>query len=170
MNKNIIFLYIVFFLFFSKNLLLATEYKFTEIQGNLYKPWGMSFINEDEILITQKSGEIIKINVSNQDTLNIKHNLIVKEYGQGGLLDVLFYKDNIYVSYAEKRNSDEYSTSIAKGTFIKNDEIKFDTVEYSVLSNVSDDERKKWEDYHLKKFIDENGLLPPHNRIMGKQH
>ena len=53
---------------------------------------------------------------------------------------------------------------------LKNDEIKFDTVEYSVLSNVSDDERKKWEDYHLKKFIDENGLLPPHNRIMGKQH
>lgn len=53
---------------------------------------------------------------------------------------------------------------------LKNDEIKFDTVEYSVLSNVNDDERKKWEDYHLKKFIDENGLLPPHNRIMGKQH
>ena len=52
---------------------------------------------------------------------------------------------------------------------LKNDEIKFDTVEYSVLSNVNDDERKKWEVYHLKKFIDENGLLPPHNRIMGKQ-
>ena len=50
------------------------------------------------------------------------------------------------------------------------DEIKFDIVEYSVLSNVSDEERKKWEGYHLKKFIDENGLLPPHNRVMGREH
>jgi len=49
------------------------------------------------------------------------------------------------------------------------DEIKFDIVEYSVLSNVSDEERKKWEAYHLKKFIDENGLLPPHNRVMGRE-
>ena len=53
---------------------------------------------------------------------------------------------------------------------LKNDEIKFDTVEYSVLSNVTDEERKKWEAYHLKKFIDENGLLPPHNRVMGREH
>ena len=55
-------------------------------------------------------------------------------------------------------------------TSLKNDEIKFDTVEYSVLSNVTDEERKKWEAYHLKKFIDENGLLPPHNRVMGREH
>ena len=53
---------------------------------------------------------------------------------------------------------------------LKNDEIKFDTVEYSVLSNVTDEERKKWEAYHLKKFIDENGLLHPHNRVMGREH
>ena len=32
------------------------------------------------------------------------------------------------------------------------------------LNNQSDDERKEWEDYHLEKFIDENGSLPPHNR------
>ena len=48
--------------------------------------------------------------------------------------------------------------------------IKFDTVEYSVLNNVSDDRRREYEAKFLKEFVEENGLLPPHNRIMGVQH
>ena len=53
---------------------------------------------------------------------------------------------------------------------IKNEEIKFDEIHYSVLNNQSDEERKEWESFHLDQFIKEFGLLPPHNRNRGKSH
>ena len=53
---------------------------------------------------------------------------------------------------------------------IKNEEIKFDEIHYSVLNNQSDEERKEWESFHLDQFIKEFGLLPPHNRNRGKTH
>ena len=39
-----------------------------------------------------------------------------------------------------------------------------------LLNNVSDDRRREYEAKFLKEFVEENGLLPPHNRIMGVQH
>ena len=53
---------------------------------------------------------------------------------------------------------------------LKQEEIKFDEIQYSILNNQSDDERKKWESFHLELFVKEHGLLPPHNRIRGKSH
>ena len=49
---------IVLFIFFCTNL-KATEFNLKKIL-NLNEPWGSSFINENELLITEKSG-IIKI-------------------------------------------------------------------------------------------------------------
>ena len=47
----------------------------------------------------------------------VKHNLNFLETGQGGLLDII-YKDNyLWVSYTENRGNSETSTSIAKGKF-----------------------------------------------------
>jgi len=53
---------------------------------------------------------------------------------------------------------------------LKHQEIKFDEVQYSILSNVKDDERKSWETFHLEKYVKETGLLPPHNRLKGKSN
>lgn len=53
---------------------------------------------------------------------------------------------------------------------LKEGVIKFDTVEYSVLNNVSDDLRREYEAKFLKEYVAENGLLPSFNRIMGVQH
>lgn len=128
MRNVSVFLSVFLWFFIFGNFLLADEYNLSKIKGKLYKPWGISFINEDEILITQKSGEILKIDISTQDSTNISHNLIVKEYGQGGLLDILYYQDHIYVTYAEKRNSNKYSTSIARGNFVSDNEINFTNI------------------------------------------
>ena len=54
MLKNI--LAITIFLFFS-SILQAEEFKFKKIV-NLTKPWGSSFINKNEIIITEKKGKI----------------------------------------------------------------------------------------------------------------
>ena len=45
---------------FSFNL-NASDYKLEKVISGLNKPWGMSFINDNELFLTQKSGEILKI-------------------------------------------------------------------------------------------------------------
>ena len=107
-----IFLLIFIFLHFH-SVSLAKNLKFKKI-ASLDKPWGSSFISNDEIIITEKSGKIKIVNTLNGNVAEIKHNLNFLEYGQGGLLDIL-YKDNfIYVSYTENRANWKTSTSIAK--------------------------------------------------------
>ena len=107
-----IFLLIFIFLHFH-SVSLAENLKFKKI-ASLDKPWGSSFISNNEIIITEKSGKIKVVNILNGNVAEIKHNLNFLEYGQGGLLDIL-YKDNfIYVSYTENRANWKTSTSIAK--------------------------------------------------------
>ena len=87
---------------------------------NLNEPWGSTFLNDHELLITEKSGEIKLVNLKTKNITKINHNLEVLEYGQGGLLDIL-YKDNIvWVTYTENRGNYKTSTSIARGKFNKN--------------------------------------------------
>ena len=112
-----IFLYIFIILNFS-SVSLAENLKFKKITS-LDKPWGSSFISNDKIIITEKSGKIKIVNILTGDVNEIKHNLNFLEYGQGGLLDIL-YKDNfIYISYTENRENWKTSTSIAKAKLDK---------------------------------------------------
>ena len=83
----------------------AEDFKLTKITENLKSPWSLSFINQNEALITEKSGNIIYINIEKQELKNIKHNLKVLEHGQGGLLDILYYDKSVFVSYTEKRKN-----------------------------------------------------------------
>ena len=106
---------IIFFIFFYSNL-NATEFNLKKIL-NLNEPWGSSFINEDELLITEKSGIIKIINLKKKKISVIDHNLNVLEYGQGGLLDILFKDNVVWVSYTEDRGNYKTSTSIARGDF-----------------------------------------------------
>ena len=46
-----------------------------------------------------------------------KHNLKILEDGQGGLLDILFHENTVFVTYSENRLNDKSSTSVAKAKF-----------------------------------------------------
>ena len=48
------------------------------------------------------------------------------------------------------------------------DNIPFDEVRYSLMNNLSDDERKSWETYHLQKYLRDVGQLPPYNYQNGR--
>jgi len=113
--KKIILL-IFFLFFFSKSF--SENYNFIKL-ADLETPWGSSFINNDEIIITEKKGKIKIVNISTKDVKHIKHNLNFLEYGQGGLLDILYKDDFIWVSYTENRGNAETSTSIAKAKLDK---------------------------------------------------
>ena len=111
------FILIFFFLIFSTSS-FSQSYKFKKIV-KLNEPWGSSFINNNELIITEKSGKIKIIDINSQKISDVEHNLNYLEHGQGGLLDIL-YKDNfIYISYSENRGDWKSSTSIAKAKLKK---------------------------------------------------
>ena len=85
-----VLLFFFFFLSFSENL------SFNKI-NNLYIPCVSFFINEDELIVTEKSGQIKIINISNGSTEIVKHNLNFTESGQGGLLDILYKNNKVWI-------------------------------------------------------------------------
>ena len=42
----------------------AYEYVFTKIT-NLNSPWGMSFINENELIVSEQTGNLVLVNIIN---------------------------------------------------------------------------------------------------------
>ncbi len=79
--------------------LKAEDFKLDKIISGLDKPWSLTFKNQNEILITEKSGQIKLVNLKNNKKKKINHNLKILEDGQGGLLEILYHKNMIFVSY-----------------------------------------------------------------------
>jgi quinoprotein glucose dehydrogenase len=119
--------YLIIIFIFNFSIANAQDFKLVKIIDGLKSPWSLSFINQNEALITEKSGNIIYIDIQKKELQNIKHNLKILEYGQGGLLDILFKNKDVYVSYSEDRGNWHTSTSVAKGELNKNN-IKFKNI------------------------------------------
>ena len=113
-----IFFILVFFIINIQSTSLADNFNFKKI-ANVNNAWGSSFINNEEIIITEKSGKIKLINVKSKEIIEIKHNLNFLEYGQGGLLDIVYKENKLWISYTEDRGNWKTSTSIAKAIFDK---------------------------------------------------
>ena len=116
---------IIFVIFFTN--VKASEFKLEEIFKGLKKPWSLSFVSNDNIILTEKSGKLFSLDLNKKEIVEIKHNLSIKEHGQGGLLDVIYKNNQVYVSYSEKLDQWETSTSVAKGKFSKSN-IKFKNI------------------------------------------
>ena len=119
------FLYIIFFTFISSNS-FSNDFNFKKI-ADLDDPWGSSFINKDELLVTEKSGKIKIINILSKEIFEVKHNLDFLVVGQGGLLDIIYQDNTVWISYSENRSNWKTSTSIAKAIFDKR-ELKFENI------------------------------------------
>lgn len=114
-NKMKILL-IISFLIFSYEA-SSQNFKISKIIEGFESPWSLTFISRDEILLTEKSGNLLIVNISNKTRNIIRHNLSVKAKGQGGLLDVLYKDKIVFVSYSEDRGNGKSSTSIAVADF-----------------------------------------------------
>ena len=123
--KKILIIFSIFFYFF--NTVKAQEFKLEKIVDGLDEPWSLSFIDKENILFTEKPGKLYSLNLKNKKISEIKHDLKVLEYGQGGLLDVLFKDQDVYISYTENRGNWKTSTSVAKGK-LNQDNIKFTNI------------------------------------------
>ena len=119
---------IIFILYFFTSInLYASDLKFEKIIDNLNNPWSLSFVDNENIIFTEKSGKLFSFNLKNKNINELNHNLDVREHGQGGLLDVLYKDKDVYISYSENRGNWATSTSVAKGTFNKKN-IKFNNI------------------------------------------
>ncbi len=83
------------------------------IMDGLNRPWSMAFISEDEVLISEKDGELVKVNLQNKERVNVigfPKDLEDSLTGFGDntgrfevLLDPDFKNNNfVYLSYAAK--------------------------------------------------------------------
>ena len=98
------------------------EFKLLKIVDGLDKPWGLTFTNEENLLITEKGGRLIRVNLPSGRSFEVLHNIDSIEEGQGGLLDVLYHDEYLYFSYAQDKGSGKTTTSISRGKLI-NDEV-----------------------------------------------
>lgn len=86
----------------------AQSYKTEEVVKNLFNPWGMTWLPDGSMLITEKDGRLIHFK-DNKKT-EIRNVPKVYNSGQGGLLDIELhpnYKENgwIYITYASGEGS-----------------------------------------------------------------
>ena len=120
--------------------LSKTKFKLEKVAKELDHPWALTFIDNNHLIVTEKSGGIYKINTSSGEKQAIKHNIQhigydggSVAYSQGGLLDTYFNSADgfIYFTYShdfkeltlDKKPSKASSTTIARGKLI-GDEIK----------------------------------------------
>ena len=107
--------------------LSSNEPKLEEIIKNLDNPWSLSFMTDKDILVTEKSGNLLKIDLKKKKIDKFKHNLNILADGQGGLLEVLFENNEIFVSYSENRGNGKSSTSVARAS-LKNNDLNFKNI------------------------------------------
>jgi len=115
---KVILFFLIYLVQFSN--LSSNEPKLEEVIKNLKNPWSLSFMTDEDILVTEKSGNLLKINLLNKKIDKLTHNLNILDDGQGGLLEVLFENNEIFVSYSENRGEGKSSTSVAKASIINN--------------------------------------------------
>ncbi|WP_366183643.1 PQQ-dependent sugar dehydrogenase [Flavobacterium ovatum] len=97
----------------SNNILLQNEivsYTFETIADGILIPWGMVFLPDGSLLVTEKSGQLLHI--KNKIKTEIKNVPSVYNRGQGGLLDIVLHPNYIqngwiYITYASTEGDGE---------------------------------------------------------------
>ena len=104
--KKQILLFIIFVISFSAHAITLEKTKI-----NLDAPWGMAWLDDNHLLITQKSGEIFKVNAQDFSQTPIKHNIPSVQYGQGGMLDIISEENNVWVTCSIEKDG-KHTTAI----------------------------------------------------------
>jgi glucose/arabinose dehydrogenase len=100
------------------------------VVDGLKHPWSMAFVSEREVLVSEKDGNLLKVNLSTKEKIIVKgfppdlaDSIRVKWKGDNsGIFEVLLdpdFKRNryIYVSYAAKRINDGSTTKVIRAFF-----------------------------------------------------
>jgi glucose/arabinose dehydrogenase len=120
-------------------------------------PWGMTFLPDGGILITEKSGELIHfVNGKKTTILNVPK---VYNRGQGGLLDIELHPDYInngwvYISYASSEGEEKGGHTALMRAKIENNALINKEVLYKAGPNTT-----KGQHFGSRIAFDDNGYL-----------
>ncbi len=94
----------------------------TDYATGLEQPWGMAFLPDGQLLVTEKAGRLQRVNKAGQLT-EIMGVPPVFDVGQGGLLDVAvdpqFVTNSfIYLSFSEPEAGDQAGTAVARARLV----------------------------------------------------
>jgi aldose sugar dehydrogenase len=97
----------------------ATKLTVKVIAGGLKNPWGLQFLPDGRMLVTERPGQMRIITADGKVSETVKGLPNVVNKGQGGLLDVLLAPDFatsgiVYFSYAEPRGYFTNATAVAR--------------------------------------------------------
>ena len=104
------------FLFFSFTL---WAYDLQRTPVSLDFPWGMTWLDTEHLLITQKSGEIFLVNTKSYEQTSVTHNIPFVQHGQGGLLDIISEGNQVWLSGSVVKEG-EFTTAIYQAMFSDN--------------------------------------------------
>ena len=104
-----------------------TAIKVTEVASGLENPWGMQFLADGRILVTERPGRMKIVTTDGKVSDPITGLPNVVQGGQAGLLDVLLAPDfatsgHIYFSYSEPRGNFTNGTSVVRAKLTLNDD------------------------------------------------
>lgn len=88
---------------------------------NLDHPWGMVFLPDNRVILTERAGTVRIMDTNNNISEPLSGTPEVFAEGQGGMLDVVldpdFEQNNlVYLSFAEPGQGGEASTAVGRGT------------------------------------------------------
>ncbi len=129
--KKKISLFLLLLLFSFKTQALVLE----KTPISLDAPWGLTWITNDKLLITQKSGEIYLIDTNNLTQLEINHDIPSVQFGQGGLLDITSEENMVWVTCSIKKKG-KYTTAVFQGELDGNNLINTKLI-YEALPYIS---------------------------------
>lgn len=100
------------------------DFRITTVAAELDHPWGLAFLPNGDMLVTERSGQLRIIRNGILDPKPIDGVPVVYASGQGGLLDVALhpnFKSNrlVYFSYAA-RGAGGAGTEVARGRLVGN--------------------------------------------------
>jgi glucose/arabinose dehydrogenase len=87
--------------------------------GEFNQPWAMTFLSDENLLITEKAGKLLLVNLKNGSKTKVAGLPEVAYGGQGGLGDIILhpqYQKNhwVYLSYAEQDSAGKKGAVVAK--------------------------------------------------------
>lgn len=113
-------------------------YRVEMLFKDLDRPWGLAFLPDGQMLVTEKAGRLNLLNPGDGSRTVIGGTPKVADVGQGGLLDVALHPDfksnrYVYLSYAAAGNGG-YTTHLGRGRLegsaLKNFEVLFVAVPF----------------------------------------
>jgi len=92
--------------------------------NNIGAPWGFTFINNNEVLFTEKQGKVFRYVISTNTRTEITGIPAVSQNGQGGLLDIALHpnfgsNNFVYLTYAVDATGGQ-TTALGRGTLAGN--------------------------------------------------